>query len=63
MQTIRPLLLKLRETNPKLAIAVKQGQMRLESVVYDSAGKSAIEPLTDWMTPSAIVTEMQRRAA
>lgn len=63
IRTIRPLMLKLKETDPTLGSDCKQGKFRLVSVTYDRSGRSTVTALTDRVGFEEFVAMLKARAA
>ena len=53
---LRAALSALRtRTGRGYAAAAKAGRFQLQVVTYDDRGKSTIQPVTDWLTPDALL--------
>lgn len=56
MRLIQAAISALRaRTGRSYAAAAKAGRLQLQVVTYDARGKSTIQPVTDWLTPDALL--------
>lgn len=62
ISVIRPLMMKLRESDPTLAAPCRGGNFQLASVTY-AGRRSTVTPLTEWMPFGEFVAMLQDRAA